>query len=251
MLLFAEQFAGAANFQILAGEHEAGPQVGGLFDGLQPFERVLGHGARPGGGEVGVGLVVAAAHAPAQLVQLRQAQFVGALDDDGVGAGYVDAGFDNGGAHQHVEAAVVEVAHHRFQLALAHLPVGDAHPGVGHQLADVLGGACHGVDVVVQVVNLTAAQQLAQDRFLDGGVVFLLHEGFHRQPLLRRRGDNGNIAHAAHRHVQGTRDRRGGEGEDVALGAHFLQALLVAHAEAVLLVDDDQPQVVEGHRLLQ
>ncbi len=63
VLLFAEQFPGATDFQILAGQHEAGAQVGGLFDGLQALECVLTHRLGAGGDQVGVGLVMAAAHA--------------------------------------------------------------------------------------------------------------------------------------------------------------------------------------------
>ena len=54
--------------------------------------------------QVGVGLVVAAADTPTKLVQLCQSEFVGAVDDDGVGVGDVDAGFDDGGTEQHVKS---------------------------------------------------------------------------------------------------------------------------------------------------
>jgi hypothetical protein len=42
------------------------------------------------------------------------------------------------------------------------------------------------------------------------------------------------------------RDGCGGEREDIDLGAQALQGLLLAHAEAVLLVDDDQAEVLEA-----
>jgi hypothetical protein len=62
-------------------------------------------GLAPGVGEqVGVGLVVGAPDPAAQLVQLGQAEAVGAVDDDGVGGGDVDAGLDDGGAQQQVGA---------------------------------------------------------------------------------------------------------------------------------------------------
>ena len=48
--------------------------------------------------QVGIGLMMAAAHATTQLVQLRQAEFVGAAHDDGVGGGHVNAGLDDGRA---------------------------------------------------------------------------------------------------------------------------------------------------------
>ncbi len=184
-------------------------------------------------------------------MQLCQAELVGPVDDDGVGAGHVDAGFDDGGTDQHIEAPVIEVAHHRFQFPLAHLPVGNADAGVRDQFADVGRGPVHGVDIVVQIVHLTATKQLAEQGFFDGGVVVLLHEGFYRQAFLRWGGDDGNVAHAAKGHIQGTGDRSGGEGEDVAFCAHLFEALLVTHPEAVFLVHDDQPQVAEGDGFLQ
>ena len=79
----------------------------------------------------------------------------------------------------------------------------------------------------------------------------LLHEGFYGQAFLRRGGDDGDVAHAAEGHVQGAGDRCGGEGENIALGAHLLEPFLVAYPETVFLVHDDQPQVAERHGFLQ
>ena len=47
------------------------------------------------------------------------------------------------------------------------------------------------------------------------------------------------------RHRQRARDRRRGQRQHVDLGAHRLQRFLLAHAEAVLLVDDHQPEALE------
>src|SRR5690606_13615207 len=64
-------------------------------------------------------------------------------------------------------------------------------------------------------------------------------------------GDDRQVAHAGHGHVQGPRDRRGGQVENVHLAAQGLEPLLLAHPEAVLLVDDHQPQIAEAHIALQ
>ena len=45
--------------------------------------------------------------------------------------------------------------------------------------------------------------------------------------------------------MQGARDGRGGHGEDVDGGAHLLEALFVADAEALLFVDDEEAEVLE------
>ena len=55
------------------------------------------------------------------------------------------------------------------------------------------------------------------------------------------------ISLAHHGHVHGARDGRGGQGQDVDLGAQLLEALLVHHAEALLLVDHDEAEVLEAH----
>ncbi len=100
-------------------------------------------------------------------------------------------------------------------------------------------------------VDLAVAVQLAQDRLAHQRLVELAHEGLDRQALLGRRVDGAQVAHAGQAHVQGARDRRGGERQHVHLGAQLLDALLVRHAEALLLVDDQQAQVLERHILAQ
>ncbi len=127
----------------------------------------------------------------------------------------------------------------------------DADARLGHQFGQVGGAFLDGLDVVVQVVHLATAQQFAQQRLFDRAVVLLHDEGAHRQASRRGRGDDRQVAHAGHGHVQGPRDRRGGQGEDVHLAAQGLELLLLAHAETVLLVDDHQAQVLEGDVVLQ
>src|SRR5690606_41341978 len=82
-------------------------------------------------------ILVAAADPSAQLVQLGQAELVGPFDDDGVGAGHVDAGLDDGRGHQDIEAAMVEIAHYLLQLAFGHLTVADTDARLGHQLGQI------------------------------------------------------------------------------------------------------------------
>ena len=250
-LVFAQQFPGAANLEIVGGQGETRAQVFQGLQGLQALHRVPGHGFGWRSNEIGVGAVMGAAHPAAQLVQLGQAQLVGAVDDDGVGRGHVDAALDDGGGHQDVETLVVEIAHDAFQLALAHLSVGEIHPRARHQFLDIRHHARHAGHVVVQHIDLAAALQLALAGLADDHVVPLLDEGLDGLTPGRGRGDNGQVAHAGHGHVQGAGNGGGGEGEDVHLGAQGLEALLVTHAEAVLLVDDDQPQVLERDALAE
>ena len=142
-----------------------------------------------------------AAHAPAQLMQLGQAQLVGAVDDDGVGGGDIDAALDDGGAQQQVEAAVVEVQHDLFQVAFAHLAVADGDAGLGDQLGEFPPHALDGLDLVVQEVHLAAPLDLAQAGLAQGLLVPLGDEGLDGGALRRRRGDDGQVAQPGQGHV--------------------------------------------------
>ena len=227
----------------MGGEDEAGAQVLGVGDGFQALLGVRGHLTARRCQQVGVGLVVAATDAAAQLVQLGQAELVGALDEDGVGAGHVDAGLDDGRGHQHVEALVVEVAHHLFQLALVHLSVADADARLRDQFGEVAGALLDGLHFVVQVVHLAAAQQFAEQRFVitafccsmtkvrtdrrrAGGVAMMDGSRMPETAMFRVRGIGVAV-----------------RGEDVHFAAQGLELLLLAHPEAVFLVDHDQPRL--------
>ena len=82
--------------------------------------------------------MVAAPDATAQLVQLREAEFIGAVHDDGVGVRVVDACFNNRRAQQHIGALVVKITHDVFEFALMHLPVREGDAGFGHEFFELL-----------------------------------------------------------------------------------------------------------------
>src|SRR5690606_10554156 len=85
-LLAAEDVAGAAQLHVERGDLEAGAQVAEALEGLDAGARVVGELARRRGEEVAVRALLAAADAAPQLVELREAEGVGAVDDHRVGA---------------------------------------------------------------------------------------------------------------------------------------------------------------------
>ena len=101
------------------------------------------------------------------------------------------------------------------------------------------------LDPVVDVEHLALAQQFAPDGGADLLLLVGADEGEHRVPLLRRGRDRGHLPDAGDRHLERARDRGRGHGQHVDVGAQLLQLLLVLDAEALLLVDDDQAEVLE------
>ena len=57
---------------------------------------------------------------------------------------------------------MVEVAHYLFELAFAHLPVTYADTRFRDQFGEISGALLDRFHIVVQVIDLAAAQQLAQ-----------------------------------------------------------------------------------------
>ena len=249
-LLFPEEVAGASDFHIRRSDAETGAQFGELLNGREALLGVFAQLSLIGDQEVGVGLVAASSDSPAQLVQLREAEHVGAIDEDRVGMGHVDARLDNGRGDQHIRLSAKELQHHGFERFGVHLPMGHHDARVGHQLLEPGSRLLHRFDPVMDEVDLPAPPQFAQHRFSDECVARSDDLRANGQAAGRRCFDDREIAHARHGHLQGARDRRRRECQDVDLGAELLQAFLVFDAEPLFLVDDHETQVAEYHILL-
>ncbi len=81
VLARAEQLARAADLQVRGGEAEPGAEVAELLERPQALARVLAQPARGRHEEVGIGMVVTAADAPAELIQLGQTEPIRAVHD--------------------------------------------------------------------------------------------------------------------------------------------------------------------------
>ena len=105
---------------------------------------------RTPGGANGQRVRAADAAAPAEMV--------GAFDNNGVGGRNIDAGFNDGGAHQHVETLMMEIVHHPLQIALAHLPVSDSDARLRHQFRQPLRRLFDILHVVIEIVDRRRAK---------------------------------------------------------------------------------------------
>src|SRR5436305_1797037 len=92
---------------------------------------------------VGIGpyrlTISAPADPSAELVQLRDAEHVGPVDDQRVGVGNVEAGFDDRRRNQDVVGLLPEADHDLLERALGHLAVGDRDASLGDDLGQLRG----------------------------------------------------------------------------------------------------------------
>ncbi len=184
--------------------------------------------------------------ASAQLMQLREAEAVGAIDDDRVRARHVDARFDDRRADQHVEALAVEIEHHLFEFALGHLPVRDADARIGNQLAEFARGASRSCRLRCagnrpgrharvragtprgSAPGRTAPMNVFTASRCAGGVAMIDRS---RRPAIAMFSVRGiGVAVSVSRSTS---------------ARSFFSCFLLAHAEALLLVDDDEAEILE------
>ena len=184
-------------------------------------------------------------------MQLAQAEAVSVLDDQGVGVGDIQTSFNDGGAHQHLNVPLCHGLHHIPQSILPHLSVGNRHGDSGNPFADGPGALVNGIGAVVQVIDLPPPLHLPADGIVQNGVVVLQHKGLHRIAVGGGFLQGGHIPDAGKRHVQGSGDGGGRQGQHIHTLGHLLQPLLVGNAEALFLVDDEKPKILEGYALLQ
>ena len=139
------------------------------------------------------------------------------------------------------------VEHRRLELGLVHLSVRLGEADSRAQRPQALGDLVQRVDPVVQEEDLALARHLALDRALDQLLVVGADVGADRAPALGRRLDHRDVAQAGEAHLQRARDRRRREREHVDLQLQLAQQLLLLDAEALLLVDDHEAEVLRPH----
>ncbi|MBM7804099.1 hypothetical protein JOE58_003350 [Curtobacterium luteum] len=124
-------------------------------------------------------------------------------------------------------------------------PVRDGDAGVRDDLGEVRRDRLDVLHAVVHVEDLSLAEELTADRGRDLQVGLRADEGQDRVAVLRRGRERAHLADAGDRHLERARDRGRGHRQDVHVGLELLELVLVLDAEALLLVDDDEPDVLE------
>ena len=162
-----QQIAGAPDLEVVHGDPEPGAQFGELHQGLEALLGLPGEGRFIRDQQVGVGLGLAPSDPAPELVELGQPHGMRPVDNNGVGRGDVQTGFDDGRAHQDIDLPAPEAHHNLLQLLFRHLAMGHAHPGFGHHFPDVASPGGQTPHPVVDKENLAAPVQFPAYGGLD------------------------------------------------------------------------------------
>ena len=255
----AEHLAGTAHLQVAPRDLET---VAGLAQGRQTRPRHFRQ--RRLVQQHAMALLRAAANAPAQLVQLRQAQPLGILDDHERGVGHVHADLDDGGRHQQLCLAALERRHDFFLFRRLHAPVDQRHLEFGQRFVQGLRRircrlqfqCLRFLDQRTDPISLAAGGAGVADAAHDIGAA----RGGNRHGLDRLAARRQFVNH---RYVQigvealrqRARNGRGGHDQLMrparALAALLAQRQPLVHTEAVLLVHHDQSEIGELHAFLK
>ena len=186
MLFRAQKISGAAQLQIAHRNLDTASQLRKFTDRLQTFFRLLTQQLVAPVHEKRIRSPPGTSDATADLVELRQPQPVGVVDDDRVRIRNVQSRLNDGRGHQNVDIALDEIQHNFFQFMFVHLPVGEHDVCLRHQSRHMV---CHLVDVidtVVDIIYLSAPRQLPVNRLAHHLVVVLHDVGLNRQAIHRR-----------------------------------------------------------------
>jgi hypothetical protein len=128
-------------------------------------------------------LLRGAPHAPAKLIEIRDPETVGTMDEHGVGTRNVEPALDDRGAEQHVDRAGLELAHDTRECLRRHLSVRHGDPRFGNEAFEPALHQADGHHAVVEYKDLAAAIQLLADRVAENGVRVSRDFGLYRHTL--------------------------------------------------------------------
>ena len=244
-LFGTQQIAGAADVEVLHGNVDATAQVAEVLDGLQTATRIEVEGRERRCQQVAERLLIRAPYPTTHLVQVAQAEVMRSVYDNGIGIRNVQAALYDGGGDEDIVVVVGKIDHDPLQLLGRHLSVSHSNAGIGHMLADQFDQFLQLADAVVHKEYLSAAAHLELNGFGNHLGAEAAELRLYRVAVGRWCLDDAQVAGSHQAELQGAGDRCSRQREGIDVGLQLTQFLLCRDAELLLLVDDEQPQVLE------
>ena len=176
----------ATQFKVAQSNPETRPEFGIFADRLQAFSLDISQRPPLWVGKIRIGAAGGPPHAATDLVQLRKPQPVRIINNQGIGIRHINAGFNNGSAHQHIDLARKHLSPDFFQLLFFHLTVRHGNARFGHGAGNPRGHLADTGHLIVQIKDLPAPPEFPPDCLVDNEFVVFQHIGLHRQAVARR-----------------------------------------------------------------
>ena len=241
----AKQIAGAPELEISQGNPIPRPELGMMFEHLEPTFGIgidqIGHE------EITVCAPMSPSDSAAQLIQLGQPELVRPVDDHRIGVGHIEPGLDNHRRYQNVDVTCDKLTHVVVEVTLALLPVRHRDRRAWRQTTRPVGHSLDRFNAIVHQEHLSPAIQLTRNGLGKEIVVPRLNEREHRRPISGWRLDGREISETRKCPLQRSGNRCGGERQHIHFQSESLEALLVSHTEAVLFIDHQKTEVLEVH----
>ena len=184
---------------------------------------------------------------------MAQAEALGVLDDHQRGVRHVHADLDHGRGDKDIRLAAYESGHDRVLILRLHAAVDAGDLQLRELLCQLLRVLLGGFELALALLVVldlrtddealpSLPRQLA-DEAVQACAVALVHgEGVHLLPSGRQLVDDRYVEIAVDHQRERARDGRGGHDEHVRPLGFADERRALAHAEAVLLVRDDQAE---------
>ena len=179
VLLRTEEAARPADLKIAHRNLEARAETREFLHRLQTLLRRLTEHLVAPIGEVGECHLCRASDTPAHLIELRETEAVGIVNDDGICIGDVDAVLDDARREQDIIMPLIEVHHDLLKDVLIHLPVCRGNARLGHETQQMLAHTVDALHAVVDKVDLSPTRQFALDRAAHHRIAALHDVGLH------------------------------------------------------------------------
>ena len=147
-------------------------------------------------GQIGVAALLAATDAASELVQLTEAEHIGAMDQQRIDRRHVQAAFDDIGGQQNIVFAIAELGHHAFEFGRRQTAVRGDDAGFRHDFREAFCHAGHVLDSWHDAEDLAAAETFALDGFADHHRIERHDEGADGKTIDWRGGDDAHLPHA-------------------------------------------------------
>ena len=239
----AEDVSCAPNFEVAHGDFKASAEGAVLFDGVDAFAGFSTAEHIAWEEEISVGFVLGTTDPTPELVEVGEAKAIGAVDDDGVGVGDIEATFDDRGGDQNICLATDKGLHDFFEFVLVHLSVSDDQSGLWAEKSDAVANFFDGLDAIMKKVDLALAGEFAVDGVADDAFIVGADERFGRDPIGGRGFDGAHVFRAHQGEIEGSGNGGSGEGEEIDELKHLFKPFLMQDSEALFFVDDHEAEV--------